>query len=1113
MLDIASLDDFREFNERARLMFDTAPMIIQYWDKMYNLIDCNKTTLEFYGFSNKEAYIKNFRSLVPERQPDGTPSMEAWDNYLEQVFISGAGNIEYLETALGGVDAFFEVKGVRTIYNNETVVITYSTDVTQLKVAEKHEQESSDMVELLLDSSPALIEIWDDQLNLVDCNNQTAKLLGISDKTEFLEHYEKFSPEFQPCGTPSKVKSVAYAEQALREGSSRFEWTHLTTSGEELPVEVLFVRQKRNGKNIVVGYSHDLRPIKKALAEMQRIEIAEESNRAKSRFLARMSHELRTPITAVLGISEIELQTPDLSPHMEESFAKIHSSANMLLNIVNDVLDLSKIEAGKMELLQDEYDVASIIGDVAQMHLNHLSNKDITFHLCVDENLPAHLSGDILRIEQIMNNLLSNAFKYTDSGSVELSWGCLAHESKEGYIRLTISVSDTGFGLTPEQLGNMGDEYLRFHEHEERFISGTGLGIPIVYSLLRLMDADIDVESEVGKGTKILVSIPQKLTANPETLGKESVSRLQQFELSAKLASKKFSFNPEPMPYGSVLVVDDVDANIYVAKGLLAFYDLKVETCTSGHEAIEKIKQGAVYDIIFMDHMMPGLSGFEAMHIIREMGYAHPIVALTANALIGQAEKFIRAGFDGYISKPIQTKRLNTILIRHIKDKQPPEVIEAANANRTSTKGDINSYQSNPELIAKLRIDFVRHHKNAFIEMCNAIDTGDTETAHRLAHTIKGSAGLILESALARTAEKVEQVLAEAAAPTDSQLSALEREFVRVLLDIGEVEAAPSDSEGYLSSGEAARQGESDVRKNSILIVDDEAMNIRALMDILSDDYVVYAERDGTKCIEAVKRISPDLVLLDVIMPETNGFEIIKELKKDAGTKDVPIIFVTGKNSPEDEFLGFSLGAVDYINKPFNAPVVQMRVQSQMKIINLIRKMHSQTATDTLTGIGNRRFFNTLLHQEWARAKRQQTPISIMILDLDNFKNFNDTYGHLSGDTALVNIARVIASVLVRATDKVARWGGEEFVIILPDIALPGARKVAESIRAAIESDPIPISEGTSVIVTASIGIHCSIPQRTGDYSIDEFMIDADKALYQAKKNGKNCVCAVEDLR
>ena len=295
-----------------------------------------------------------------------------------------------------------------------------------------------------------------------------------------------------------------------------------------------------------------------------------------------------------------------------------------------------------------------------------------------------------------------------------------------------------------------------------------------------------------------------------------------------------------------------------------------------------------------------------------------------------------------------------------------------------------------------------------------------------------------------------------------------------------------------------------DEKTNSVLIVDDEVMNLRALMDILSDDYKVYAERNGSKCLEMAKRLKPDLILLDVLMPEMNGFDIISSLKADDETKEIPVIYVTGLTNPEDEVRGFSLGAVDYINKPFNAHVVKMRVRNQMRIINLLREIQILSITDALTGIGNRRYFNNLLQEEWDYARRQQTPVSFIIMDIDNFKQLNDTRGHLEGDAALQQVARIVKSGVNRSRDKVARWGGEEFAVILPGTDLSGAQKVAEGIRASVESDSCP--------VTISVGVHCAVPDRAGESTVHGFILEADKAMYHAKRSGKNRVCTTEEL-
>jgi diguanylate cyclase (GGDEF)-like protein len=300
--------------------------------------------------------------------------------------------------------------------------------------------------------------------------------------------------------------------------------------------------------------------------------------------------------------------------------------------------------------------------------------------------------------------------------------------------------------------------------------------------------------------------------------------------------------------------------------------------------------------------------------------------------------------------------------------------------------------------------------------------------------------------------------------------------------------------------------------KNSVLIVDDEAMNITALTHILKADYTVYVEKDGLGCIEAARELSPDLILLDILMPAMNGFEVITALKKDDATRDIPVIFVTGLNNAQDEEMGFVLGATDYINKPFSAAVVKLRVKNQIQIINQMRLIHNISITDALTGIGNRRFFYTQLEQEWQRSLRQQTPISFMMLDIDHFKAYNDTHGHIQGDAVLREVAQIILSSLSRAIDKAARWGGEEFAIILPDTAIDGAKTVAERIRCAVEQHNFMLDESSSTNITVSIGIISSTPKRSNEYTLENYVSDADKALYHAKATGRNRVCDSGEL-
>jgi len=399
---------------------------------------------------------------------------------------------------------------------------------------------------------------------------------------------------------------------------------------------------------------------------MQRSKVAAERelSQSKSRFLARMSHEIRTPISAVLGISEIQLRNFNMSPHTEEAFARIYDSSKILLSIVNDILDFSKIESGKTSLLHKAYETESLVSNVAQLHVLYAEEKDLTFTLHVDENLPSQLKGDVLRLRQIITNLLTNAFKYTEAGEVTLTLSCENTTAEQ--TNLVITINDTGIGMSPEQINALRGEYVRFHENEKPFVSGTGLGIPIVYNLLQIMGATLDISSGVGKGTSAVVRIPQEIS-NAQPLGATLAAAIENFEAGTASILNDLEFTPQPMPHGRVLVVDDVDTNLYVAEAMLQAFGLQIELAHGGQETLDKIAQGNTYDIIFLDHMMPEIDGLKVAKILRAQGYNYPIVALTANAIKGQAEMFMENGFSGFMTKPIDIKILHSYLLRYIR--------------------------------------------------------------------------------------------------------------------------------------------------------------------------------------------------------------------------------------------------------------------------------------------------------------------------------------------------------------------------------------------------------------------------------------------------------------
>jgi diguanylate cyclase (GGDEF)-like protein len=288
-----------------------------------------------------------------------------------------------------------------------------------------------------------------------------------------------------------------------------------------------------------------------------------------------------------------------------------------------------------------------------------------------------------------------------------------------------------------------------------------------------------------------------------------------------------------------------------------------------------------------------------------------------------------------------------------------------------------------------------------------------------------------------------------------------------------------------------------------ILIIDDEKHNIDVLNEILSPMYEVLISKDGLNGIKMAKEIVPDLILLDIIMPDMSGFEVIQTLKGFDITRRIPVIFITGLDSYKDEEKGLLLGAADYITKPFRNAIVKARVKTQLQVVEYIRAIERLGMMDALTDLPNRRSFDKQLQNEWGRAKREKTPISIMVIDIDKFKVFNDTYGHAQGDVVLQYVAKVFKNTLKRPSDYVARWGGEEFVIILPHTDVEGALVISELLRSNVEKLKIPYDNGF-LSVTVSIGLNCEVPPR---YSYPaEFMSKADKALYAAKEAGRNMV-------
>ena len=542
-------------------------------------------------------------------------------------------------------------------------------------------------VSSMFEANPQINVLFNSSFKVIDCNPAAYIYMGFETKEEMIDGFvERFAANIPPYQSDGRV-SMTIPERmmtAAKEGYARFD-TELVMGGQIRVLNMELKRISYEDSFAIVAYVYDMTEDREREKELLRrdqqlreaVEEARAANQAKSAFLSNMSHEIRTPLNAILGITEIQFQNEALDPGVKEAFDKIYNSGDLLLGIINDILDLSKIEAGKLELAPYQYEIASLINDTAQINMMRIGSKPILFELQLEENTPAVLVGDELRVRQILNNLLSNAFKYTDAGEVVLSIFPEDDREDDDDVMMVFRVSDTGQGMTEEQVSRLFDEYSRFNQEANRTTEGTGLGMSITQNLVRMMGGTIEVSSAPGEGSVFTVRIPQGKT-DSGVLGTDLAESLRQFRASSREYMKRVQITREPMPYGSVLVVDDVETNIYVAKGLLAPYGLRIDAADSGLAAIGKIEQGEVYDLIFMDHMMPVMDGIEAVRRIRLMGYTNPIVALTANAVVGQSEIFLTSGFDDFISKPIDIRQLNTVLNKMIRDKQPQEVVAEA---------------------------------------------------------------------------------------------------------------------------------------------------------------------------------------------------------------------------------------------------------------------------------------------------------------------------------------------------------------------------------------------------------------------------------------------------
>ena len=392
---------------------------------------------------------------------------------------------------------------------------------------------------------------------------------------------------------------------------------------------------------------------------MEQSDEIEALNKAQGRFFSSMSHEIRTPINTIIGLNEMILRE-DISDEVAQDAKNIQSASRLLLSLINDILDMSKIESGRMELVPVVYDLGDMLSELVGMMWIKAQEKGLDFHIDIDPGIPSKLTGDEMRIKQILINLLSNAIKYTNEGSVTLSLSC--EQPKPGQAVITYTVADTGIGIKKESIPYLFTTFRRVDETHNRYIEGTGLGLSIVKEFVELMDGEITVNSIYTQGSTFIVRIPQEI-ADESAVGELSM------ETRHALNARKHYRQSFEAPDANILAVDDNAANLLVVKKLLRDTKVSIDTASSAEEALKKTLEKS-YHVIFMDHLMPGMDGIECMHRIREQtgGYnkTSRIIALTANAGSDNKTLYAKEGFDGYLLKPVNGSDLEDELIRQL---------------------------------------------------------------------------------------------------------------------------------------------------------------------------------------------------------------------------------------------------------------------------------------------------------------------------------------------------------------------------------------------------------------------------------------------------------------